>query len=54
MVIKGKLDNIKREMKRTEINIMGLFEKRCTGAGVILSDNCKLTYSGGERYERGE
>jgi len=53
LMTKGKLDNIKREMTRMEINIMGLCEVRWTGAGVITSDHCKIIYSGGDKHERG-
>ncbi|GFR73217.1 craniofacial development protein 2-like [Elysia marginata] len=53
MLQKGKLDNIKREMGRLKINIMGISEVRWKGAGVINSDSHKLIYSGGNDHDRG-
>ncbi|GFN81560.1 craniofacial development protein 2-like [Plakobranchus ocellatus] len=53
MLQKGKLDNIKREMERMKINILGLSEVRWQGAGVITSGNYKIFYSGGTTHERG-
>ncbi|XP_012941986.1 craniofacial development protein 2, partial [Aplysia californica] len=50
---KGKLDNIKKEMKRMNVNIMGLCEVRWTGAGRILSDSNNIIYSRGDKHERG-
>ncbi|XP_063585376.1 craniofacial development protein 2-like [Penaeus indicus] len=49
----GKLENIKEEMNRLHINIMGISEMRWTGAGAISSENHKIIYSGGEQHERG-
>ncbi|XP_063591304.1 uncharacterized protein LOC134768405 [Penaeus indicus] len=53
MNIAGKLENIKEEMNRLYINIMGISEMRWTGAGAISSENHKIIYSGGEQHERG-
>ncbi|GFO36777.1 craniofacial development protein 2-like protein [Plakobranchus ocellatus] len=53
MLQKGKLDNIKLEMERMKINILGLSEVRWQGAGVITSGNYKIFYSGGTTHERG-
>ncbi|GFO22294.1 craniofacial development protein 2-like [Plakobranchus ocellatus] len=53
MLQKGKLDNIKREMDRLKINIMGISQVRWKGAGVINSDSHKLIYSGRNDHERG-
>ncbi|XP_063601940.1 craniofacial development protein 2-like [Penaeus indicus] len=49
----GKLENIKEEINRLHINIMGISEMRWTGAGAISSENRKIIYSGGEQHERG-
>ncbi|XP_063588934.1 craniofacial development protein 2-like [Penaeus indicus] len=49
----GKLENIKEEMNRLHINIMGISEMRWTGAGAISSENHKIIYSGGEQHGRG-
>ena len=53
MYEKGKLDNVKSEMSRMEINILGLAEVRWTGAGTLSSDNYTVVYSGGTTHERG-
>ena len=50
---KGKLENVKREMVRNRVNVMGLSEVRWTGAGVIESEEVKMYYSGGEERQRG-
>ena len=49
----GKLDNIKQEMERMSVNILGMSEMRWTGAGEIQSDKFKVIYSGGQKHERG-
>ena len=49
----GKLDNIKLEMERLKVNILGMSEVRWKGAGTFQSDNFKLVFSGGEKHERG-
>ena len=53
MFEKGKLDNMKREMERVNINILGVSEVRWTGAGLITSDKHTIIYSGGEKHEKG-
>ena len=50
---KGKLDNIKQEMERLKINILGLSEVRWKGAGETTTGESKFYYSGGEDHERG-
>ena len=45
---KGKLDNIKQEMERLKINILGLSEVRWKGAGETTTWKSKFYYSGGE------
>ena len=50
---KGKLDNIKQEMERSKINILGLSEVRWKGAGETTTGKSKFYYSGGEDHERG-
>ena len=49
----GKLDNIKREMERMEISLLGISECRWKGAGTIQSDKYRIIYSGGTTHERG-
>ena len=50
---KGKLENMKQEMKRMKMNILGLSEMRWKGSGCIKSDGCNILYSGGEHHYRG-
>src|SRR5438132_7956068 len=49
----GKLNNIKQEMKRLGINILGLSEVRWKGAGEQVQDGYRIIYSGGEEHQRG-
>lgn len=49
----GKFDDVKREMERMNISILGLSEVRWQGAGEIQSENHKIIYSGGNGSERG-
>ena len=53
MLQKGKLEKIKKEMKRLILNILGLSEMRWKGAGTITSGTNKLIFSGGAEHERG-
>ena len=41
-----KLENIKVEMKRLNVNILDLGETRWTSVGVSTSDHCKFIHSG--------
>ena len=50
---KGKLDNVKREMERLNINILCIGKVRWTGAGMITSGNQKVIFSGGKEHEKG-
>ena len=47
------LDNVKREMERLRVNILGLCEVRRKGSDEIPSDNYTFIYSGGQKHERG-
>ena len=53
MFQKGKLENIKQDMRRMKINILGLSEVRWQGAGKITSDEFTIVYSGGDSHQRG-
>jgi len=53
MLQKGKLENVKQEMERMKINILGLAEMRWKGAGEITSDGFKVLYSGGDKHYAG-
>ncbi|GFO43632.1 LOW QUALITY PROTEIN: craniofacial development protein 2-like [Plakobranchus ocellatus] len=50
---KGKLENIKQEMKRMKLNILGLSEVRWKRAGKITSGGHEIIYSGGTESENG-
>ena len=50
---KGKFENVKMEMKRMKVDILGLAEVRWKGADMITSDGYKMVFSGGNLHERG-
>ena len=50
---KEKFENVKMEMERMKLDILGLAEVRWKGADVITSDGYKMAYSGGDQHERG-
>ncbi|GFN81070.1 craniofacial development protein 2-like protein [Plakobranchus ocellatus] len=52
MLQKGKLDNIKKEMERLKMNILGVSEVRWSGAGKIKSGKYEMYYSSAE-HQRG-
>jgi len=49
MLNTGKLENIKVEMKRLNIDILGVSETRWAENGDFWSDDYRVIYSGGER-----
>ena len=49
----GKLENLKAEMQRNEVSVLGVSEVRWKGQGEIRSGEYTVYYSGGERAERG-
>ena len=49
----GKLENMKREMKRMKIDILGLSEVRWPGVNKLNTDEGCFIYSGGSAAERG-
>ncbi|CAF1383966.1 unnamed protein product, partial [Adineta ricciae] len=53
MFQKGKLENAKKEMKRLQLNVLGLSEVRWTGAASFATGDYTLVYSGGDQHERG-
>ena len=53
MFQKGKLENVKKEMARLKLNVLGLSEVRWKGAGSFTTDNYTIFYSGGDQHERG-
>jgi len=49
----GKLENLKTEMQKNEVSVLGVSEMRWKGQGEIRSGDYTVYYSGGERAERG-
>jgi hypothetical protein len=49
----GKLENLKMEMQKNEVSVVGVSEVRWKGQGEIKSGDYTVYYSGGERAERG-
>ena len=45
---KGKLEVVKQEMARVNINILGISELKWTGMGEFNSDDCYIYYCGQE------
>jgi hypothetical protein len=48
----GKLENVKQEMKRLKINILGMSETRWSDSGLVNTDSMKFIYSGEDKHER--
>ena len=53
MGVKGKLENVKREIVRNGLNVLGVSEVRWNGNGDFESDDLRVIYSGGEERQRG-
>lgn len=53
MLRRGKLENVKREMERNRINILGLSEVRWKEEGDFMSDDVRVIYSGGKEHRQG-
>jgi len=49
----GELENLKTEMQKNEVFVLGFSEVRWKGQGEIRSGDYTAHYSGGERAERG-
>ena len=49
----GKLENVKQEMKRLKVNVMGVCETRWTDSGSFTSDGFTVLFSGNDKHERG-
>jgi len=47
------LENLKKEMQKNEVSILGVSEVRWKGQGEIRSGDYTVYYSGGERAEKG-
>ena len=48
----GKLEVVKQEMARVNIDILGINKLRCTGMGEFISDNHYVYYCGQESLRR--
>jgi len=53
MLKRGKLENVKLEMRRMRMNILGLSEVRWKGVGDYMSGDVRVIYAGGEESQRG-
>ena len=49
----GKLENLKAEMIKLKVDVIGVSEVRWKGTGDIISGDTRFIYSGGENAERG-
>jgi hypothetical protein len=43
------LENLKKEMQKSEVSFLGVGEVRWKGQGEIRSGDCTMYYSGGEK-----
>ena len=48
----GKLEVVKQEMARGNVDILGISELKCTGMGEFNSDDHYIYYSGQESLKR--
>ena len=48
----GKLEVVKQEMARVNVDILGISELKCTGMGKFNSDNLYIYYCGQEYLRR--
>lgn len=48
-----RLENIKREMEKNRLNLLGLTEVRSKETGDIMSDKFRVIHSGGKESQRG-
>ena len=48
----GKLEIVKQEMARVNVDILGISELKCTGKGEFNSDNHYIYYTGQESLRR--
>ena len=53
MLERGKLENVKEEMKRNKLDILGLSEVRWKGCGEYDSDEFRVIYVGSNEGQRG-
>ena len=48
----GKLEVVKQEMARVDVDILGISELKCTGMGEVNSDDHYIYYCGQESLRR--
>ena len=48
----GKLEVVKQEMARVNVDILGISELKCTGMGEFNSDDHYIYYCGQESFRR--
>ena len=53
MKVRGKLENVKQEMRRLRINILGLSEVRWEDVGDFESEEFRVIYSGSKGGQKG-
>jgi hypothetical protein len=53
MIKRGKLENVKVEMKIMKINILGLSEVSWKDSGDFMSEDVRVIYAGGKESQRG-
>ena len=51
-MIQGKLEVVKQEMARVNVNMLGISELKCTGMGEFNSDDQYIYYGGQESLRR--
>ena len=51
--VKGKLENVEQEMKKYNLNVLGISEARWMDEGDFESDGYRVIYSGGKERQRG-
>ena len=50
---KGKLENVKREMRRAKLNVLGLCETRWDNNGEFVSDEFRVIHAGSKGGQKG-
>lgn len=48
-----QLENVKQEMSRLNVNILGVCESQWSSNGDLVSDKPRIIYAGGEKNEKG-
>lgn len=53
LFVQGKLDNLMKESKEMNLDILGVSEHRWTGEGTVIRDTHTFIYSGGTEHKHG-